>query len=121
MAPKKKPGKPSDFVGKRAEFLNTFYPTYEDASNRGATRPIWKKFFRSYWAEFPWRLPLTQDPDPNDPADYALDPQNTEETAEKAKVMPKIEKVNDARGLERLYRLTGRAENQMVVGAARKG
>jgi hypothetical protein len=68
---KKKPGKPSLFQGKRGELLlNTFYPKYADASKRGKTRQIWPKIFVEYWAAFPWRLPLTKDPDPNDPTDY---------------------------------------------------
>ncbi|KAK7053872.1 hypothetical protein R3P38DRAFT_3305269 [Favolaschia claudopus] len=78
---KKKPGKPSDFQGKHLEFLLTFYPTYADASQRGKTRGIWTEFFKSYWAAFPWRLPLTQDPNANDPTDYALKPQNPDEEA----------------------------------------
>ncbi|KAJ7201971.1 hypothetical protein B0H12DRAFT_1244105 [Mycena haematopus] len=89
--PKKKTGKPSDFQGKRAEFLQDFYPTYADASKRNKTRGIWRDFFITYWARFPWRLPLTQDPDPDDPTDYALPPQNEDEEALKAKIMPQIE------------------------------
>ncbi|KAJ7796847.1 hypothetical protein B0H14DRAFT_3494349 [Mycena olivaceomarginata] len=79
MPAKKKPGKPSDFQGERAKLLQEFYPTYADASKRGKTRLIWVSFFKKYWEMFPWRLPLTQDPDPNNPTDYALKPQNPEE------------------------------------------
>ncbi|KAJ7200382.1 hypothetical protein GGX14DRAFT_572132 [Mycena pura] len=88
MPPRKKPGKPSDFQGQRVEFLLAFYPMYADASKRGKTRTIWKDFFVSYWSRFPWRLPLTQDPDPTD---YALPPENEEEEAAKAKIMPELE------------------------------
>jgi hypothetical protein len=96
---KKKPGKPSDFQGERAKFLEEFYPTYADASKRGKTRNIWKNFFISYWQKFPWRLPLTQDPDPNNATDYALRPQNEEELDGKAKLVPEMETVSDAMSL----------------------
>jgi hypothetical protein len=96
MASKKKPGKPSDFQGERAKFLEEFYPTYAEASKRGKTRTIWKDFFVSYWQTFPWRLPLAQDPDPSDAMDYALRPQNDEELDRKAKLVPEMETVSDA-------------------------
>ncbi|KAF7375728.1 hypothetical protein MSAN_00462300 [Mycena sanguinolenta] len=91
MTSKKKPGKPSDIQGKRAEFLLAFYPTYADASKRSKTRGIWDDFFADYWAAFPWRLPLSQDPDENDPVDYARAPANEEEEAWKNKVISKTE------------------------------
>jgi hypothetical protein len=93
---KKKPGKPSDFQGERAIFLEEFYPIYADASKRGKTRTIWKDFFVTYWQKFPWRLPLTQDPAPDDPTDYALRPQNEVELDQKAKLVPEMETVSDA-------------------------
>ncbi|KAK7050123.1 hypothetical protein R3P38DRAFT_3173183 [Favolaschia claudopus] len=76
---KKKTGKPSDFQGKRLEFLLAFHPTYADASLRGKTRGIWADFFAKYWSNFPWRLPLSQDPDESDPTDYAMLPQDAAE------------------------------------------
>ncbi|KAK7052715.1 hypothetical protein R3P38DRAFT_3173036 [Favolaschia claudopus] len=84
---KKKPGKPSDFQGKRLDLLLDFYPTYADASQRGKTRGIWTDFFKKYWAKFPWRLPLTQDPDVNDATDYALKPQNPAEEEDQKKTI----------------------------------
>ncbi|KAK6996614.1 hypothetical protein R3P38DRAFT_3221658 [Favolaschia claudopus] len=88
---KKKTGKPSDFQGKRLEFLLEFHPIYADASQRGKTRGIWTDFFVRYWAQFPWRLPLNKDPDPADPTDYALAPQNTAEEEEKKATIPATE------------------------------
>jgi hypothetical protein len=37
---------------------------------------------------------LAQDPDPDDPTDYALPPQNKEEEEQKAKLMPEMETVS---------------------------
>jgi hypothetical protein len=91
---KKKTGKPSDFLGKRAELLQEWVPTYSNASKLGKTRQVWKPLFRAYWDKFPWRLPLKQDPDANDPTDYALTPQTAEEEAEYAKLVPEIETVS---------------------------
>jgi hypothetical protein len=90
---KKKTGKPSDLQGKRLRFLEEFYPTYADASNRGKTRDIWDDMFARYWGTFPWRLPLKQDPDPTDPTDYAKKPQNPEEEDEKGKLITATETV----------------------------
>ncbi|KAK6968966.1 hypothetical protein R3P38DRAFT_3337357 [Favolaschia claudopus] len=84
---KKKTGKPSDFQGKRLEFLLQFHPTYLDASQRGKTRGIWDEFFKRYWRTFPWRLPLSQDPDESDPTDYALAPQDTQEVDAQSKTI----------------------------------
>jgi hypothetical protein len=91
MPAKKKPSKPSDFQGERAKLLQEFYPTYTDASKHGKTRLIWVSFFKKYWEMFPWRLPLTQDPDRNNPTDYALKPQNPEEEDQKANTLREIE------------------------------
>jgi hypothetical protein len=92
--PAKKRGKRTDWVGQRLEFMEDFYPTYSDASKRGKTREIWTKAFVRYWADFPWRLPLTQDPNPDDPTDYGLAPQTPEEEAERKKVIITIEAVS---------------------------
>jgi hypothetical protein len=94
MAGKKKTGKPSPIQGKRAEFLGNFYSTYTDASKGGKTRPNWSEFFKSYWAAFPWRLPLTQDPDASDPTDYERDAENEEEEAQKTKTIAETEDVS---------------------------
>ncbi|KAF7342708.1 hypothetical protein MSAN_02028700 [Mycena sanguinolenta] len=91
MLTKKKPGKPSDFQGKRAEFLSAFYPKYADASRRIKTRGIWDNFFLSYWAAFPWRLPLSQDPDPEDSTDYTREPATPEEENQKNKIIAETE------------------------------
>jgi hypothetical protein len=90
---KKKPGKPSDFQGKRLQFLEEFYPTYTNASNRGKTRDIWDDMFAKYWGTFPWRLPLKQDPDTTDTTNYAKKPQNPQEEDEKGKLITVTETV----------------------------
>lgn len=108
---KKKTGKPSDFQGQREELLQEWVLTYSNASKLGKTRGIWKSLFRAYWDKFPWRLPLRQDPDPNDPTDYALKPQTTEEEAEYAKLVPEIETVR--RLLIRRWRKTYRAARKL--------
>ncbi|KAJ7350845.1 hypothetical protein DFH08DRAFT_958464 [Mycena albidolilacea] len=74
--------------------MEDFYPTYSDTSKHGKTREIWTKAFVRYWADFPWRLPLTQDPNPDDPTDYGLAPQTPEEEAEHKKVIITIEAVS---------------------------
>src|SRR4051812_42845064 len=91
---KKKTGKPSNFQGQREELLHEWVPTYSNASKLGKTRGIWNPLFRAYWDKFPWRLPLQQDPDPNDPTDYALKPQTAEEEAQYAKLVPEVEMVS---------------------------
>lgn len=106
MSTKKKPGKAGRFQGEHAKFLEEFYPTYADASERGKTRGIWKECFKGYWQRFPWRLALTQDPDPNDTTDYALMSQNAEEEAEKAWIMPETEKASYLRILCEKIKLT---------------
>jgi hypothetical protein len=91
--PAKKRGKRTEWVGKQWEFVQEFYPTYSKASKHGKTRDIWTKAFVRYWAAFPWRLPLKQDPDPEDPT-YALTLQTPEEEAERKKIITVTEAVS---------------------------
>ena len=123
MSTKKKPGKPSDFQGKRAEFLLAFYATaYADASKRGKKRGIWDAFFKSYWAAFPWRLPLTQDPDPEDPVDYARAPANADEESQKNKIIAETEKVSRRQlRRQRTNHSPRTTEGEALVGAAGEG
>jgi hypothetical protein len=93
-APHKKHGSRSNFQGKRTAFLEDFWPIYLKASKEGLTRTIWDKFFVSYWEAFPWRLPLEKGPDPTDPIDYALKPENPDEVEKKAKLIPATEAVH---------------------------
>ncbi|KAJ7755033.1 hypothetical protein DFH07DRAFT_959600 [Mycena maculata] len=88
----KKRGNTCDFHGQRAEYLTAFYPTYSDTSKRGKTREIWTKFFLGYWAKFPWRLPLNQDPDPLDTTDYSALPRDVEEEMSKERTIAAMEK-----------------------------
>ncbi|KAJ7302567.1 hypothetical protein DFH08DRAFT_826453 [Mycena albidolilacea] len=91
-----KTGKLSDFQGQQEEVLQGWVLTYSNASKLGKTRGVWKPLFHAYWDKFPWQLPLKQDPDANDPNDYALKPQTTEEEAKYAKLIPEIEAVTEA-------------------------
>jgi hypothetical protein len=95
--PREKPGKRSDIQGARQEFLSDFYPTYAKASERGTTREIWDDLFKRYWKAFLWRLPLTQEPDPEDSTDYGRAPQTPEEVKEREQLMPMIEAVGGVR------------------------
>ncbi|KAJ7743981.1 hypothetical protein B0H14DRAFT_3514773 [Mycena olivaceomarginata] len=66
-------------------------PTYIEASQKSTTRAIWDKFFLRYWATFPWRLPLGQDPDPDNPTNYAAKPVDEAEEDAKSKLIEKME------------------------------
>jgi hypothetical protein len=94
MAGNKKRGPRSDFQGKHADFLLKFYPKYVNASKRGKTRTIWTDCFRDYWTAFPWRLPLKQDPNPDDPTDYSRMPETLTEQTEKENTIRTIEAVS---------------------------
>jgi hypothetical protein len=96
MAGSKPKGPASSFQGERAKFLQAFYPTYADASKKGKTRGIWATFFVEYWAKFPWRLPLKQDPDPDDPTDYSRKPETLEEITAHTTVIAATENVSRA-------------------------
>jgi hypothetical protein len=93
---RKKPGKPSAFQGERAKFLQEYYPIYADTSKHGKVRNIWDAVFLKYWGLFPWQLPLTQDPNPDDLTDYALRLESPEEAALKVKI------VHDTEGVSRV-------------------
>ncbi|KAJ7449741.1 hypothetical protein B0H11DRAFT_1928524 [Mycena galericulata] len=60
--PRKKRGTPSDFQGKRLEFLKKHIPDYVEASKNRETRKFWPPFFFDYWRAFPWRIPLNEEP-----------------------------------------------------------
>ncbi|KAJ6589187.1 hypothetical protein B0H19DRAFT_1248751 [Mycena capillaripes] len=53
---------------------------------------MWDEVFPKYWARFPWCLHLAQDPNPNDPKDYAAEPANEVEEVEKAEIKVTTEK-----------------------------
>jgi hypothetical protein len=60
-APKKR-GSPSVFQGKRAEFLSAWAEKYSDASRSKSTTKFWNQLLPQYWANFSWRLGLTEEP-----------------------------------------------------------
>lgn len=93
--PPKKHGKPSDFQGRRHEYLNAAIPEYISASKSNRTGEFWNDTFAGYWAAFPWRLPLAQDPeDDEDLTGYSRPPENEDEVATKKKVLAEIERVS---------------------------
>jgi hypothetical protein len=95
-------------------------PTYIEASQKSTTRAIWDKFFLRYWAAFPWRLPLEQDPDPDDPTNYAAKPVDEAEEDAKSKLIEKMEDVGCVLVIcDKI--LTWMAENQGLVRTAEGG
>lgn len=91
----KKRGKPCDFQGARLALLVSFLPKYASLSKARKASELWGLVFPAYWAAFPWRLPLTQEPDEDDPMDYGRDPEDDEEKEKKAEVLAEIEKVGE--------------------------
>lgn len=59
----KKRGTQSAFQGKRAEFLEGWAERYREDSRTKKTPDLWRALFPQYWHNFPWRLPLSQDPE----------------------------------------------------------
>lgn len=63
----RKPGKRSDFVGRRAELIDEFMQRY--LGLRGQDRPyhaiFWAAFFAKYWEMFHWSIPLTEEVPPD--------------------------------------------------------
>jgi hypothetical protein len=57
----KKRGTPSGFQGRRGEFLESWMEAYSEASRKKTTAKMWERLFPQYWANFPWRSPLTEE------------------------------------------------------------
>jgi hypothetical protein len=74
--------------------MEFYHNTYASSSARGKTREIWTVFFKSYWKTFPWRLPFKQDPDAEDPTNYALPPATPEEVKAREVLIPAMEAVS---------------------------
>ncbi|KAJ6467022.1 hypothetical protein C8R45DRAFT_1106437 [Mycena sanguinolenta] len=90
--PKKKRGNQGDFHSKQLEFLQSMVDKYCVQSDEGATRTWWKEVWEPYWKQFPWDLPLDQEP-PEDLAGYDKPDSelSEEEKARKAKVITDTE------------------------------
>ncbi|KAJ7444963.1 hypothetical protein B0H11DRAFT_1930748 [Mycena galericulata] len=80
-APSKKRGNPGDFRGARETFLNSQLPEYGRLSRDGKTRLFWPELFKQYWAQFPWHLPLTEDPAEGAVLSNSATPEQAEEKA----------------------------------------
>ncbi|KAJ7429241.1 hypothetical protein B0H11DRAFT_1945530 [Mycena galericulata] len=87
----KKRGKQSDIQGKRDEYLQPFIEKYA-AVAKARKSVFWKDLFPGYWAAFPWRLPLNQEPAEDDATDYARPPEDDKEVDMKENVMAETEK-----------------------------
>ncbi|KAJ7823357.1 hypothetical protein B0H13DRAFT_1919662 [Mycena leptocephala] len=86
---KNKPGNKGDFHGQRDVFLRANMDNYLAASKKGKTRNFWPELFKNYLEKFHWRLPLDQEPSPNDnfPPDLGL---SAHDIQEKAKVLTEL-------------------------------
>jgi hypothetical protein len=60
--PTKKRGNQGDFHGKRLEYLEGKLAEYREHAADKTTRDWWPTIWAEYWAEFNWRLPLSEDP-----------------------------------------------------------
>jgi hypothetical protein len=124
---KKKPGdlpkkrrSPSDFKGARLQFMTDRLPAYvaackqnKNKSKKGKDKDagmcaFFVEFFHDYWREFPWRLPLDEEPSgvpENPPEDAeatfkALDLDLTpEEEEKKSKILTDTKLVRSKAGI----------------------
>ncbi|KAJ7727089.1 hypothetical protein B0H16DRAFT_1735355 [Mycena metata] len=71
----KKRGNTTDLSAGRLKFLQTRLPQYVEASKKNkskserrksGTNVFWPTLFHDYWQEFPWKLPIGEDPEPRD-------------------------------------------------------
>jgi hypothetical protein len=90
---KNKPGNKGDFHGQHDEFLRGRMDDHLEASKKGKTRNFWPKLFKDYLEKFHWRLPLHQEPSPDDAfsSDSNL---TTQELDEKTKVVTELKRVS---------------------------
>ncbi|KAL1939361.1 hypothetical protein VTO73DRAFT_9917, partial [Trametes versicolor] len=60
-----KSGNPGLFHGSRAIFLQSHLPTFVllKNANRKAQNDFWNQIFADYWRNWPWHLPLDQEPE----------------------------------------------------------
>ncbi|KAJ7512299.1 hypothetical protein B0H11DRAFT_2214103 [Mycena galericulata] len=72
--PPKKRGQPSEFQGSRLAFMTARLDDYMKYSKDHNTRSFWPPFFHAYWREFPWRVPLNEEPPPPPPPPMAVAP-----------------------------------------------
>ncbi|KAJ7441814.1 hypothetical protein B0H11DRAFT_2251877 [Mycena galericulata] len=95
----KKRGKQSDIQGKHDTYLQPFIAKYVTVAKAHKSL-FWKEFFPDYWAAFPWRLPLDQDPAEDDKTDYARPPANDEgvDTEKKIKLWFSRHRVTNTSG-----------------------
>ncbi|KAJ7223222.1 hypothetical protein GGX14DRAFT_557803 [Mycena pura] len=97
-APPKR-GNPGSFSRKRVTYmknaLDSFhaYQTQKKRKRRGSGQSFWDDFFPGWWAQFPWRSPLKEDPpdDPTELAKLARDPDNDAEMEAKKTTVTKTE------------------------------
>ncbi|KAJ7684858.1 hypothetical protein DFH06DRAFT_1118514 [Mycena polygramma] len=51
-----------NFRGERKEFLNRHVDAFQTAADQRQLRVFWIGLFTEYWQNFPWRLPIDQEP-----------------------------------------------------------
>ena len=110
----RKPGKRSDFVGRRAELIDEFMQRY--LGLRGQDRPyhaiFWAAFFAKYWEMFHWSIPLTEEvPLPDPEADATLRAPSPEFEDEdlirmKSEIIQKTQAVRSMRSMFRAEQYT---------------
>ncbi|KAJ6450444.1 hypothetical protein C8R47DRAFT_1230259 [Mycena vitilis] len=86
----RKRGNQGDIHGKREEFLMSRLEEYRAKSAKKQTQAWWPDVFRAYWASFPWRLSLSQEPGTNEEIPDDKDLSDAEKVA-KAKILDDTE------------------------------
>ncbi|KAJ6472929.1 hypothetical protein C8R47DRAFT_1067216 [Mycena vitilis] len=51
-----------NFRGERKEFLDRHIDAFQTATDQRQLRSFWIALFTEYWQNFPWRLPIDQEP-----------------------------------------------------------
>ena len=93
---KKKPGHPGAWHGQRLAFLQEhqaeFLAICKQDGDQGA---FWSELFPLYWAKFPWRLPMNEEPEEGaEPVEEDDDDLPEEEQELKAQVVKKTTDVS---------------------------
>ncbi|KAG9226990.1 hypothetical protein CCMSSC00406_0008962 [Pleurotus cornucopiae] len=75
--------------GARLEFLNEWLPRYQAAvkERRSKATELINTILNSYFRRFDWRMPVTEEPGPDDKAPSTLEPVTPEERARKGKAI----------------------------------
>ncbi|KAJ7441778.1 hypothetical protein B0H11DRAFT_2251837 [Mycena galericulata] len=81
------PPPPFRFQGARLKFLKQYVADFL-ALAAGPVQKLWfDNFIPLYWAEFPWRLPIDQDPYVNMPSCHPTDVLDADEICQRAYIL----------------------------------